>query len=117
VAERGQGWLAMPSTPQQAEARRSVEMVGLAGLQAKLGELRAYAQSIGRTGPIAVHVPLPHRAEAQSAAEHKGTVRELIELGVTWCNWASRGATLSEVLRELRRFGDEVIAELGEAQQ
>lgn len=114
VAEGAQGWLAMPATPQQAVRRRSVEMVGLEGLAAKIGDLRAHAEAIGRTEPIVIHAPLPgHGDEPQDMAADAAMVRDLAGLGVTWCNWGGTATDLAGAVDEIRRFGDAVIAQAG----
>lgn len=114
VARHAQGWLAMPATAQQAVRRRSVELVGLQGLEAKLAELNAYAAEIGRTDPIVIHMPLPHGHEgAQDLAADAAAVRDLSGLGVSWCNWGGGAADLPGAIDEIRRFGNEVIAKAG----
>ena len=113
VAEKAQGWLAMPATPQQAVRRHSVEMVGLQGLEVKLDELRAYAAAIGRTEPIVIHMPLSQHGEEQTAQGDIAMAREMAAMGVTYCNWGGSAPDVATAVDEIRRFGDSVIAKAG----
>lgn len=112
VAEQAQGWLAMPATPAQAVRRHSVEMVGLAGLEAKLKELHAHAAAIGRTEPIVIHMPLTQHGDDQDTKTDVDIVRDMSAIGVSWCNWGGAAADVASAVDEIRRFGDTVIAKV-----
>jgi probable F420-dependent oxidoreductase len=109
IAEKAQGWLAMPSTPLQAERRRSVAM-DMGGFEEKLTLLRELGAAAGRKEPIDVHFPLAQGVEAAAVSENRETLRQISALDVGWAGWGADARTLSAMKDEIRRFGDEVIA-------
>jgi probable F420-dependent oxidoreductase len=113
VAEQAQGWLAMPSTPEQAKTRRSTAMVTLKDLEGVIAGIRDHAKSIGRTEPIQIIYPLGggHSGD-ESAAGQVAFCRSLSDLGVTWSSWTGHAETLAGLKDEIKRAGDEIISKL-----
>lgn len=109
IAERAQGWLAMPSTPQQAVQRRSAAM-DMEQFAEKLGLLREMARAAGRNDAVEVVHPLAHARDRAGLEQNLEVVRQLTELEVEWATWNARAETVAEMKDEIRRFSDEVIS-------
>jgi probable F420-dependent oxidoreductase len=109
IAQGAQGWLAMPSTPEQARQRRSAAM-DIAQFEEKLTRLRQMVRAEGRHDEIDVVYPLAHARDAAGLAENKAITSRLAAMGVGWACWNGRATTLPAMKDEIRRFGDEVLS-------
>ena len=113
VAEQAQGWLAMPSTPDQAKNRRSVALQTLKDMEAVINGIKAHAKSIGRKEPFSVMYPLGggHSGD-ETPAGQVAFCKSLSELGVNWASFHTHADTLAGLKDEIKRAGDELISKL-----
>ena len=113
VAEQGQGWLAMPSTPADSKTRRSPALEGLKAVEDTINAIRKHAESIGRKEPFHVHHPLG--TEHDSTTNYAGDLalaKSLSGIGVEWSSWTGHGQNVAAFRDEIRRYGDEVLSKL-----
>jgi len=105
AVEKAQGWVPFPNPGGAAmRAVRTPEMSTFEHLARALDHMRDYAAEVGRTEPIDVcFSPFASRPTVDD-------VKQLEDVGVTWCVLGARKATTrAEYLDEIRRQGDEVI--------
>jgi alkanesulfonate monooxygenase SsuD/methylene tetrahydromethanopterin reductase-like flavin-dependent oxidoreductase (luciferase family) len=116
AVELGDGWVPMPSPNRAAQALRTPGMESLADLRDRLALLTETAAAAGRTAPLDVaFMPSGLDMFARASPDPTAVVDELhalAGLGVTWATVTLPGKTRADLLREIDRFGVEVIARL-----
>jgi probable F420-dependent oxidoreductase len=116
VAEGAQGWMPMPNPRSAGRRRRSAFLETDDDLVRMLDEMRAHAESVGRTEPIDVAYMTTEGGrigtDSFDRGRHVDAIASLAELGVTWMGGNVAGASVAEVVDNLARYGDEVIATL-----
>jgi probable F420-dependent oxidoreductase len=111
VAQKAQGWLAMPNRPESAKVTKSPAL-DITGLEEQIVELRANAKAAGRIDGVIVHYPLQEGHEVRPTAEVAATAQRLAAMGVDWVTWKSFTDSVPAMVDDIRRFGDEVIAKV-----
>ncbi len=113
AAEHGQGWSPFPIAGKFAGRTRTASIETLDDLREGIEYLRDYAKSIGRSDRIDVNfVPFGSRMNSQQTldpAAFREQVAELESIGVTWVSLGVPGASRSEYLDSIARFGEDVI--------
>ena len=112
----GQGWSPFPAPAAVGRQTRTAPIESLDDLALRIGELRAYAEEIGRSEPLDVNfVPFGQGMnprvlpDADSFCEQ---VVKLSEIGVTWLSVGLPCATRAAYCENAARFGESVIARL-----
>jgi probable F420-dependent oxidoreductase len=114
AVELGDGWVPMPSPQKAAKALRTPGLETVDDLRRRIAVLRDTAREAGRTAPVDV-VFMPSGLDMFARATPDGQrVRDdlatLADAGVTWATVTLPGDTRSDLLREVERFGADVIA-------
>jgi probable F420-dependent oxidoreductase len=112
AAAVGDGWSPFPARRGLAAATGTAELDGPDALRRGIEELRAEALRRGRTGPLDVCMtPFshPHHRPRLDPPRLVDEAAELAELGVTWLSVRLPAASLAEFLRNVERFGEQVI--------
>jgi probable F420-dependent oxidoreductase len=116
AVELGDGWVPMPSPSKAAKALHTPGLESVAELRDRIQLLHTSAQEAGRTTPLDV-VFMPsgldmfNRARPDAAAV-LDDLHELTDVGVTRATVMLPGDTRADLLREMERFGADVIANL-----
>jgi probable F420-dependent oxidoreductase len=114
VVELGDGWVPMPSPAKAAAALRTPGLESIDELAARIATLRQLAAEAGRTDPIDIaFMPAGLDMFARAAPDPSHVVDELgrlAEVGVTWATVTLPGKTRADLLREIDRFGTDVLA-------
>jgi probable F420-dependent oxidoreductase len=114
VAEKAQGWMPMPNPRSAGRRRRSAYLESEQDLVRMLDEIRAHAQSIGRNDPIDVAYMTTEGgwlgAPTFDASRHIDAIGALSRVGVTWVAGNVGGSSVAEIVDNLARYGQEVIA-------
>ena len=113
AVELGDGWVPMPSPQRAAKALRTPGLESTADLGARIAQLHAVAAEAGRREPLDV-VFMPagldmFNKSSPDAARVLESMTELADLGVTWATVTLPGETRADLLREIDRFGADVI--------
>jgi probable F420-dependent oxidoreductase len=113
VVELGDGWVPMPSPQRAAKALRTPGLESTADLARRIEALRAMADEDGRREPLdIVFMPAGLDMFNKSSPEPGRVLEamtELADVGVTWATVTLPGETRAELLREIERFGADVI--------
>lgn len=116
AVELGDGWVPMPSPQKAANALRTPGLESIADLRQRIQLLRDLAEESGRRSPLdIVFMPSGLDMFNQARPDASAVLDELHELqsvGVTWATVMLPGETRAELLREVERFGADVIAAL-----
>ena len=116
AVELGDGWVPMPSPQKAAKALRTPGLESIADLRQRIQLLRDLAEESGRRSPLdIVFMPSGLDMFNQARPDASAVLDELHELqsvGVTWATVMLPGETRAELLREVERFGADVIAAL-----
>jgi probable F420-dependent oxidoreductase len=117
AVELGQGWVPMPSPAAAASHLRTPGLESLDDLRLRLDYLRDQCAQAGRdpSGLDIAFMPsgLDMFARATpDAARVVADIGALADLGVTWVTVALPGDTRSDLLRQIERFGADVIPRL-----
>ncbi|MCD9622840.1 LLM class F420-dependent oxidoreductase [Rhabdothermincola salaria] len=119
VAEWGQGWMPLPNPAELAARRRSPPLETTEQLRDMLAYLHDHAASVGRTAPVDVmYMCFEGGAPGTpdwNPQQHLEALHELAEAGVTWIAGNASGRTRAEVIDNLTRYGEEIIAALAPA--
>jgi probable F420-dependent oxidoreductase len=114
VAEKAQGWMPMPNPRSAGRRRRSAYLETEQDLVRMLDEIRAHAESIGRNDPIDVAYMTTEGGQIGGAtfdaSRHIDAIGALAEVGVTWVAGNVGGSSVAEIVDNLARYGQEVIA-------
>jgi probable F420-dependent oxidoreductase len=114
VVELGNGWVPMPSPAKASGALRTPGLESIDELAARVAILRQLAAEAGRTDPIDIaFMPAGLDMFARAAPEPAQVVDEmgrLAEVGVTWATVTLPGETRADLLREIDRFGTNVLS-------
>jgi alkanesulfonate monooxygenase SsuD/methylene tetrahydromethanopterin reductase-like flavin-dependent oxidoreductase (luciferase family) len=115
AVELGDGWVPMPSPQRAAKALHTPGLESTADLAERIQLMRSLADEAGRD-PAGIDVAfMPagldmfNRASPE-AAKVREELHALAEVGVTWATVTLPGETRSDLLREIERFGADVIA-------
>jgi probable F420-dependent oxidoreductase len=114
AAAVGDGWSPFPARRGLAAATGTAELDGPDALRRGIEELRSEAERHGRTGPLDVCMtPFshPHYRPRLDPARLLDEAAELAELGVTWLSVRLAAPSRAEFLRNIERFGDQVIGQ------
>lgn len=111
--ELGDGWVPMPSPQRAAKALRTPGLETVADLVRRVEHLHAMADEHGRRVPLDV-VFMPagldmFNKSSPDAMQVLDAMAELTDVGVTWATVTLPGGTRSDLLREVERFGSDVI--------
>jgi probable F420-dependent oxidoreductase len=116
AVELGDGWVPMPSPQRAAKALRTPGIESIDDLRGRIAMMRDLAAEEGRQAPrdvvfmptgLDMFAPAPPPAAA--VVEE---LRELAEAGVTWATVCLPADTRSELLRQIERFGRDVISKI-----
>lgn len=114
VVDLGDGWLPMPAPAKASKTLRTPGIENLADLRDRLGYLREYAESVGRTEPVDVtFMPRGLSMFSGGALDADAIVEDLAEqtdAGVTGVTVALPAGTRSEFLEQAAAFGELVIS-------
>ena len=113
AVELGDGWVPMPSPQRAAKALRTPGLETIADLGERIARLRQLAEERGRTEPLDV-VFMPagldmFNKSSPDAGKVLASMSELGDIGGTWATVTLPGETRAELLREIERFGSDVI--------
>jgi hypothetical protein len=113
AVELGDGWVPMPSPQRAAKVLHTPGLESTADLGQRIDRLRALAADAGRTDPIDV-VFMPagldmFNRSSPDPARVLEAMSELADVGVTWATVTLPGETRTALLREVERFGSDVI--------
>jgi probable F420-dependent oxidoreductase len=112
------GWCPVPNPKALASRRRTAGLETTEDLRARVEELRAYADSVGRTGPFELpFMPFSGRPADHAQASTDQFVREVEELagiGVTYLVAGVVAATRDEYLAEVDHFGTAILPRLAD---
>jgi probable F420-dependent oxidoreductase len=114
AAAVGQGWSPFPARRGLAAATGTAEMDGPDALRRGIEELRSEAVRHGRTEPLDVCMtPFghPHHRPSLDPARLVDEAAELADLGVTWLAVRLPAPSRAEFLRNVERFGEQVISQ------
>ena len=113
AVELGDGWSPMPNPAKAVKRRRSPALESIDDLRAGGTYAREHADAVGRTAPLEVAFmplgldmfagPVPSERVVESAAE-------LRDAGMTYLVTSVPGDTKAELLDNVARYGDEVVA-------
>ena len=120
AAAVGQGWSPFPARRGLAAATGTVELDGPEALRRGIGELRSEAERYGRTEPLDIcTTPFshPHSRPALDSARLADEAAALAELGVTWLAVRLPAPSRAEFLRNVERFGEQVIGQPAAARE
>jgi probable F420-dependent oxidoreductase len=112
AAAVGQGWSPFPARRGMAAAAGTAELDGPDALRRGIEELRSEAQRRGRTEPLDVCMtPFshPHHRPRLDPPRLVDEAAELADLGVTWLSIKLPAPSRGDFLRNVERFGEEVI--------
>jgi probable F420-dependent oxidoreductase len=112
AAAHGQGWMPFPVGPAESKIVRTAPLGGIADLEPRIHALREQAQAFGRREPLDVCLtPFthPHPPRAQERLDPLELRDEIAQLGVTWLSIKLRSPNRTTLLRNIERFGKEVI--------
>jgi alkanesulfonate monooxygenase SsuD/methylene tetrahydromethanopterin reductase-like flavin-dependent oxidoreductase (luciferase family) len=116
AVELGDGWVPMPSPKLAAGALRTPGLETLDDLRDRIAIMTELAEATGRTAPLDVaFMPSGLDMFARASPDPAAVIDEmhaLAELGVTWSTVTLPGKTRADLLREIDRFGANVIARL-----
>jgi probable F420-dependent oxidoreductase len=113
AAAVGQGWSPFPARRGLAAATGTAELDSPDALRRAIDELRSEAEQHGRTEPLDICMtPFshPHFRPALDPARLVDEAAELAELGVTWLAVRLPAASRADFLRNVERFGEQVIS-------
>jgi probable F420-dependent oxidoreductase len=110
IAQHGQGWMILPSTPEQA-ARRHTTPLTFDTIPGQFAELKRMAAELGRTDPIEAHFPA-YESNGVDQRRIREAVQELADMGVGWVSWHGAADTVEGQKDEMRRFADEVMSKI-----
>jgi probable F420-dependent oxidoreductase len=112
VVAAGQGWAPFPASKSMARHTRTAELADPSALKRAIGQLRAEAETAGRTEPIDVCcVPFSHPYDSAVLDPDRlvAEAAELAELGVTWLSVRLPAPSRAGLLENVERFGAEVV--------
>jgi probable F420-dependent oxidoreductase len=112
AAAVGQGWSPFPARRGLAAATGTAELDSPDALRRGIDELRSEAERHGRTEPLDICMtPFshPHDRPALDPKRLADEAAELAGLGVTWLAVRLPSANRADFLRNVERFGDQVI--------
>ncbi|MGH0033886.1 MAG: TIGR03619 family F420-dependent LLM class oxidoreductase [Myxococcota bacterium] len=113
AAEHAQGWSPFPIARAHAGRARTASIETVEDLGERIAYLNGHAKSIGRSDPIDVNfVPFGSQMNSQAPLDpvaFREQVQALESVGVTWVSLGVPGASRSEYLDSIARFGSEVI--------
>jgi probable F420-dependent oxidoreductase len=116
VVEMGQGWVPMPSPKHAAETLHTPGMESVEDLRARITIMTDLAAEAGRTEPIDIaYMPSGLDMFARASPEPASVLDEiqvLADMGVTWATVTLPGKKRADLLREIDRFGAEIIAKM-----
>jgi probable F420-dependent oxidoreductase len=114
AAELGDGWMPMPNPARSAARRRTPALETIEELATRIAYARELRAAAGGAPLEIVFIPTGLDMLSDTASFDAATVREsmaaLAGVGVTACNVALGGADRAGFLREVERFGAEVLA-------
>jgi probable F420-dependent oxidoreductase len=115
VARFGQGWMPFPAQPGESSVVRTAPMNSIESLRERIGLLRAELKAAGRTDTVDVCMtPFTHQHHPRGRENYDPPVlldeaQSLAEIGVTWLSLKARSPNRKELLRNIERFGRDVI--------
>ncbi|MCE7884333.1 MAG: LLM class F420-dependent oxidoreductase [Actinobacteria bacterium ATB1] len=113
AVEVGDGWVPFPTPPGTSGALRTGRIESLDDLEARIGILREMEQEAERDTALDIcFVPFGLNmmdGGSWTATEFREAVTSLGEFGVTWLTLTLPGRSRAELLREIERFGSEII--------
>lgn len=116
AAEHGQGWSPFPLPAAHSERTRTAALESLPDLAARIRELQAHAEALGRGEPLDVNfVPFGLGMSQRSAPDADALCEQavrLAEIGVTWLSVGVPSPSRAGYCENAARFGQEVIARL-----
>ncbi len=114
VARYGDGWTPFPAPKSMSATTKTPALETVGDLSAMLDELWQFIDEEGRDRSdidVAFGTPEGGRLDEHFNADaHLAALDELAELGVTWVGLSVPGASLSQSLEGLERYGTSVIA-------
>lgn len=120
AAAVGDGWSPFPARRGLAAATGTAELDGPDALRRGIEELKSEARRRGRTRPLDVCMtPFshPHARPGLDPPRLVDEAAELAEVGVTWLSVRLPAPSLAEFLRNVERFGEQVISRPLEARE
>jgi probable F420-dependent oxidoreductase len=112
------GWCPVPNPRSMVARRHTAVLETPDDLRAKVAELRAYADSVGRSGPFDLpFMPFSGLPVDRSPAATDAFVREIEELagiGVTYLVVSVAGSTRAEYLAEVEHLGASILPRVAE---
>jgi probable F420-dependent oxidoreductase len=114
AVDRGDGWVPFPNPPAAARTVRTPTIETVGDLAARLEEMRAYADEVGRAEPLDVCFA-PFSMLDPAGYDPAAVVDEahaLAALGVTWLCVGGPTSTRAEWRRWVDRFATDVLAVL-----
>jgi probable F420-dependent oxidoreductase len=111
AVDLGDGWVPMPSPRRAARALHTPGIEGLDDLRDRIGQLREYAEQVGRVEPLdIVFTPagLDMFGDPRSGSA-LDVLADLADLGVTWATVTLPGESRAALLEAIERFGADVL--------
>jgi probable F420-dependent oxidoreductase len=115
AARHGQGWMAFPTTPQEASVVRTAAVTSIGDLTSRIALLREEAEAAGRNQQIDVCMtPFTHQHHPRGQERYEPAVlleeaERLAEIGVTWLTVKARSPDRATFLENIQRWGEEVL--------
>jgi len=115
VVQHGQGWMPFPTKPEQSQAVRTPVLASIADLKKLIELLHAELKAAGRTDHVDIcmvpftHPMVPRGNEPYDGPLMRDEAAQMKEIGVTWLSVAAGSANLKTLLKNIERWGKEVI--------
>jgi len=110
------GWCPVPNPRSLVARRHTSRLETTEDFVTRVDELRAYAASVGRSGPFELpfmpFAGLPREHTAAATDEFVRQAEKLAEAGATYLVASPRAETRSQFLEELAHLGRDVIPRL-----
>ena len=115
AARHGQGWGPFPVNPKEGTAVRTASMRSIDDLRDRIAILREERAAAGQSGPFDICMtPFTHQHHPRGSENYDppallDEAAQLAEIGVTWLSVKARSPDRKTLLRNIERFGKEVL--------